>query len=225
MKPTLKTPGTKRLKLICEHPHSNPAFKFNLRCCIMVRWLDAITGEHIAGGNVEVYAVAEGSGEVGELVASVAAAAAAGDASDAVGASAAGGASAADALAPADTRGTRHSLTSADSPAPDGSAFTIQCPAEDMPDRVMVRVTGPPCTGGENGGASGVDTELSEDAGASCDFYSEVSEEVHFSSDSDHTKFITAHLLRLTPGDNCLWVGSIRIMLATSSTTFRTLGS
>ena len=31
IKPTLKPPGTKRLKLKCDEPLSNVAFKFNLR--------------------------------------------------------------------------------------------------------------------------------------------------------------------------------------------------
>ena len=31
IKPTLKAPGTKRLKLQCDVPHSNFAFEFNLR--------------------------------------------------------------------------------------------------------------------------------------------------------------------------------------------------
>ena len=31
IKPTLKAPGTKRLKLECDKPLSNFAFKFNLR--------------------------------------------------------------------------------------------------------------------------------------------------------------------------------------------------
>jgi len=31
MKPTLKAPGTKRLKLNCDEQLSNSAFKFNLR--------------------------------------------------------------------------------------------------------------------------------------------------------------------------------------------------
>jgi SNF2 family DNA or RNA helicase len=33
MKPTLKTPGTKRLKLTCNKLLSNAAFKFELRHC------------------------------------------------------------------------------------------------------------------------------------------------------------------------------------------------
>jgi hypothetical protein len=32
MKPKLKPPGSKRLKLKCDAPLSNVAFKFNLRC-------------------------------------------------------------------------------------------------------------------------------------------------------------------------------------------------
>jgi hypothetical protein len=35
IKPTLKLPGTKRLKLKCDAPLSNFAFNINLRCYIM----------------------------------------------------------------------------------------------------------------------------------------------------------------------------------------------
>jgi hypothetical protein len=37
MKPTLKPPGIKRLKLMLGHPLSNFAFEFNLRCYTMAR--------------------------------------------------------------------------------------------------------------------------------------------------------------------------------------------
>ena len=36
IKPTLKPPGTKRLKLNYDEPLSTPAFKFNLRCYKLV---------------------------------------------------------------------------------------------------------------------------------------------------------------------------------------------
>ena len=37
IKPTVKAPGTKRLKLICDDPLSNFAFKYNLRRYITAR--------------------------------------------------------------------------------------------------------------------------------------------------------------------------------------------
>jgi hypothetical protein len=62
MTPTLKAHGTKRLKLNCDHPLSNFAFNFNLRCYTAAgaSFVDLLEADPAApGGSLAPFVVAE----------------------------------------------------------------------------------------------------------------------------------------------------------------------
>jgi hypothetical protein len=193
---------------------------------VVVRWVDAATGEAIAGGDAEVYAA--------PAPAPAADAAAAAAADDTAGDDTAGDDADEDeknALktttkqpSPEDGGGVSGGgvgalITSAAKDAAaggvviDGSPYEIKRPFDDMPARIVVRVTGPDLssassssTGGGEGGEGG-EGEVASSSPGGGGFYTEVTEELHFTSEADHTKWVTAHLLRMPAGEeHRVWV-------------------
>jgi hypothetical protein len=222
---------------------------------IVVRWLDAVTGAPIAGGDARVYAAPTSASTPAPATAPAADADLDSDAAAAADVDFVE--AAADPLSTGcgDVRGggVRGDTSGGDvgggggvliasaakdaevgGVALDGSPYEIRRSFDDMPPRVVVRITGPvlpppsssfstPCSpvfsdpkgssgsgsGGEGPNPGGGGEELGDGVGAVelGGVYTEVTEELHFSSESDHTKFITAHLLRMPPGEeDIVWV-------------------